>query len=418
MTPHILLVASTTGYQTRVFEDAARRLGYRLTLATDRCHVLNDPWGDGAIPLRFEAPAASLGELRALTPRPTGVLAVGDRPACVAAYAAQMLGLPHSAPRAVELTRNKYEARLRYRAAGLPVPEFYRISTEAHPRMPADAATYPCVLKPLGLSGSRGVIRADNPAEFIAAFQRIRALLARPDIRAHRDESSEWIQVERYIEGSEYALEGLLENGVLRVLTIFDKPEPLEGPFFEETIYTTPSRAPLRVQHAIRETVEAGARALGLDHGPIHAEVRQNSLAVWLLELAARPIGGLCGKALRFEGEVSLEEFLLRWAAGEDVSRIWLESGASGVMMIPIPKSGLYKNVTGVDEAGAVPGITSVMITAKEGQALLRLPEGSSYLGFLFARAETPSQVEAALREAHGRLEFEVVTELAISSST
>jgi hypothetical protein len=404
----LLLIGATTGYQTRVFAEAAERLGYELILATDRCHVLDDPWGDRAIALRFEDPLGAAATLAAET-RIDGIVAVGDRPAYIAALAAERLGIPYNSPDSVAASRNKFLARERFRAAGLPVPEFRRVSLSEGPVRAAQQVSYPSVLKPLGLSGSRGVIRANNPAEFVLAFRRIESLLADPDIARLHEDQDRFLQVESFIEGREFALEGLLTQGRLRVLAIFDKPDPLNGPFFEETIYITPSREDPSAQRAIIQTTEAGIRALGLTHGPIHAEMRINSRGVWMLEVAARPIGGLCARVLP-----GLEELILRHAAGVDPGDIGMPAPASGVMMIPIPREGIYVDVEGLDRARAQPGIEDVIITAKQGQKLIPLPEGASYLGFIFARNESPDTVDRALRSAHRQLRFEIATALPV----
>ena len=411
--PRVLLVAATTGYQTRAFADAARRLGFDLALATDRCHVLEDPWGDHAIPVRFEDPYGSCDIVAAGGPF-DGIVAVGDRPTLLAALVGEALAIPHNSPAAVAACRDKYLAHQRFRAAGPPVPEFFRVAVDADPVVTGARAPFPCVLKPLGLSASRGVIRANDTADFVAAFERIRALLESADIAALREEQNRYIQVESFIEGHEFSLEGLVTRGDLQTLAIFDKPDPLDGPFFEETIYVTPSRESAEVQQMIIDAAKNAVRAVGLAHGPIHAEVRVNRQGAWLLEVAARPIGGLCARALRFGGGMSLEELILRHAVGEDVAGVRLSDPASGVMMIPIPKAGIYEGVAGVELASAVPNIEEVIITAKEGQKLLPLPEGASYLGFIFARGESPERVERALREAHACLRFEIATALPV----
>ena len=397
MSKRVLLIASTTGYQARVFAEAARRMGLELVLATDRCHVLEDPWGDDAVPLRFEEPAPGVAALSARGPF-GGIVAVGDRPAYVAAHAAASLGLRFSSPAAVEATNNKFLARERFRAAGMPVPSF-RLAR----RGTADETRYPCVLKPLGLSGSRGVIRADNPAEFVTAFDRITKLVQDPQVL-----------VEDFIPGREYALEGLVTEGRLQTLALFDKPDPLNGPFFEETIYTTPSSEPEAVERSIREMTQRALSALGLTYGPVHAEMRVNDEGVWMLEVAARPIGGLCSRVLRFDPDASLEEVLLLHSLGEDLSSVKLAPGAHGVMMIPIPGAGVYTGVDGLEQARRVPGVEDVMITAKEGQMMLPLPDGASYLGFIFARGETTGRVEAALQESHKCLGFHLLRALPV----
>lgn len=413
-TKQILLVASKLGYQTRAFDEAAQHIGVELRFATDRCHVLDDPWGDRAIALRFEQPEAAAGAIASTEPRPDAILAVGDRPAHIAALAAAKLGLPWSPPDAVAASRNKHESRRRFAAAGLRVPEFYRVPLSAGTAQAAARAPYPCVLKPLGLSASRGVIRANNRDEFVAAFERIAAILEQPEIRQMQEEQDRFIQVERFIPGTEFALEGMLTHGELQVHAIFDKPDDLTGPFFEETIYLTPSRAPHATQDQLVASMRMAVRALGLTHGPVHAEMRVHGNSVWVLEVAARPIGGICSRSLRFSGGVSLEELIVIHALGEPVTGLRREAEASGVMMIPIPANGIYRSVRGTDQAAAVPCIWSVEITAKEGQKLLKLPEGSSYLGFLFARAGQPTEVEQALREAHAKLEFDIAPELPV----
>ncbi len=408
MTKRLLLIGATTGYQTRAFAGAAERLGYELVLATDRCHVLDDPWGDHAIALRFEDPAGTAAALAAQA-KVDGIVALGDRPAYIAALAAERLGIPYNSPDSVAASRNKFLARERFRAAGLLVPEFRRVPLSEGPERPARETDYPCVLKPLGLSASRGVIRANNPTDFGAAFRRIENLLADPDIARLHEDQDRFLQVESFIEGREFALEGILTDGELGVLALFDKPDPLNGPFFEETIYITPSREDPSTQDAIVETTRAAVEALGLTRGPIHAEMRVNQRGVWMLEVAARPIGGLCARVLP-----GLEDLILRHAAGETASLAANAAPAAGVMMIPIPREGIYVDVQGLDAARAQPGIEDVVITAKQGQKLVPLPEGASYLGFIFARGETPEDVEQTLRASHRQLSFEVSTALPV----
>jgi len=408
----ILIVAATTGYQTRLFADAARRLGMDVTLATDRCHVLEDPWADHAVPVRFDDPYSAVETIETIAQAAPfdGILAVGDRQTFLAAILADKLGLPYSSQASIEAARNKFLTRQRFLAAGLPVPQFFRLNIAEDPVQVSEESPYPCVLKPLGLSASRGVIRADNPAEFRTSFQRIGALLARPEIQVLREEQNQYIQVESFIGGQEYALEGVLTGGRLKTLAVFEKPDPLNGPFFEETIYLTPSA----IQPVIQQATEKAIRAVGLTHGPIHAEARYDGRDVWVLEVAARPIGGLCAKVLRFDGGMPLEELLLRHAAGEDIAHIQREPCASGVMMIPIGRGGVYEGVEGLDSASEIAGVEEIAITAKIGQTIEPLPEGASYLGFIFARGNAPEDVERSLRNAHARLRFQIAGKLPV----
>jgi biotin carboxylase len=412
--PRVLLVATTTGYQIRSFGEAAERLGVRLVFATDRCDRLEDPWWDQAIPIRFHEEDKSLQTiLTVVRDAPlSGVLAVGDRPTIIAARVAEAVGLPGHPPTAARASRNKLATRAAVKCAGLSAPWFQSVARDCDPTSVAAGVRYPCVVKPLALSGSRGVMRADDSDTFVAVFNRLGTLLRSVDVRAERDPVHDTILIESFIPGREFALEGILHCGHLRTLALFDKPDPLDGPFFEETIYVTPSLLAEEDQASIARAVAAAARAVGLWHGPIHAECRINQSGVFVLEVAARPIGGLCSRALRFadgnQSLVTLEELLLRHAIGEDVAGCSREAAASGVMMIPIPQRGVYRDVAGVEDARRVPSVEDVRITAKPDQLLVPLPEGKSYLGFIFARANTPYAVDVALREAHKCLRFTI----------
>jgi len=409
----VLLLATTTGYQTRMFAEAAARLGVELLYATDRCDQFDDPWSDGAIAVRYHEEWRSVDSvLKAVDARPVdAVLAVGDRPTVMAAYLSRLLGLPGHPPEAATAARDKRLTREKFKAAGLPTPSFITVPVATDAASLLERISFPVVVKPTVLSASRGVIRADDPLSFATAFDRVRRLLGSAEVRELRDPEADVVQIEEYIPGAEYALEGLLENGTLRTLAIFDKPDPLDGPFFEETIYVTPSHSSAAVRQQVEDAVSAAAGALGLHHGPIHAECRVGERGVYVLEVAARPIGGLCAKALRFErgaASIGFEEFLMRHALGEPVGGWIREQRASAVMMIPIPRSGVYRRVDGLTEAGGVRHVEEIQITAKPDQRLLALPEGASYLGFIFARAATPALAERAVRDAHARLRFTI----------
>lgn len=408
---HLLIVATTTGYQLNMFREAALRLGADVSLATDRCHVLKDPWGDHAIPVRFDDPqqsAAALAQGRSFD----AVVAIGDRPAYLGALAAERLNVPFHRPEAAAAAINKFATRECFRKAGLPVPQYFRIRVDENPEATAKRAPYPCVLKPLGLSTSRGVIRANDPQEFVSAFARIRKLLCIPSLARLKDPALNYIQVESFLPGCEFALEGLVTDGHLQVLALFDKPDPLDGPYFQETIYVAPSRQLSGIQAAIHNTTQTAITALGLDQGPVHAEMRFDGQRVWMLEVAPRAIGGLCAKALVFESGVSLEEVIVRHALGEDVSGTRRHAEAAGVMMIPVARAGIYHSVAGVREAEVI--ADEVIITAKVGQRVFPLPEGNTYLGFLFAHGKTAISAEERMRRAHNALQFEIAEMLPI----
>jgi hypothetical protein len=418
--PRILLFTAKLGYQTRAFDAAAKKLGVELVFVTDRCHQLDDPWHDRAMPVRFEAPEeAAYAVMQAQSgQRVDGVLALGDRPTLAAAYVARGLGVVHNHPASVEACRSKFRLREVFRDAGLPTPWFRSVPLQAIPEPALMGITYPCVLKPISLSASQGVVRVNNREEFLAGAGRLKRLLESAEIQATREPNLDRMIVEESLPGREVA-EGLLTDGELRVMAIFDKPDPLEGPYFEETIYVTPSRLDGREQELTKKSFADATRALGLTHGPVHGEFRLNERGVWPIEVAARPIGGLCARALRFQVEneqepIALEELLLRHALNLPGKNAPRETVASGVLMIPVPASGILEKVEGAEEARRVPGVTELEITARWRDYIAAWPEGSSYLGFLFARGETPAEVENALREGHARLSFRLTPRLPV----
>ncbi|HKC59556.1 MAG TPA: ATP-grasp domain-containing protein [Myxococcales bacterium] len=399
----IAVLLPQSSYRADDLLAAARKLGVEVFAASDRCHVLAEQWTEGSLPLDFTDPERSARELAdAVRSRePRAVLGTDDQTAVIAARAARLLGLPHDPPEAVEAARNKRLSRERLREAGIPVPRFQVV--ELGGPIP-DEVTFPCVVKPLVLSASRGVIRADDPEELRAALERVARLLRSPQVAVRRDAELSRVLVEEFLPGPEVALEGLLTRGELTVLALFDKPDPLDGPYFEETLYVTPSRHPQELQRAAADAAAGAARALGLSHGPIHAELRLTPQGPRILEVAARSIGGLCGRALRFGVGVTLEELLLLHALGR-APALPRERAASGVLMLPIRRGGVLREVRGIDRARAVPGITDVVVTAHADEELVPLPEGASYLGFAFARGETPAEVESSLRLAGSLLE-------------
>jgi biotin carboxylase len=420
-TGELLLLVPTTSYRLDDFRAAARRLGVPLVVGSDRCHQVEDYFGEerDLLSLDYRRPDRAAAQIAdAARTRPIrGIVPANDHTAVIAALAAERLGLPHNPPAAARRAANKLAMRIALRDAGVPGPGFRSFPLEDGPDDAAREVAYPCVLKPLIFSASRGVIRADDAAGFTAAWARIARLLVdtAPERRAREERSARTLLVEDFVPGAEVAVEGLLRGGALEVLAIFDKPDPLDGPYFEETIYVTPSRHPAALVAAVTGVTAAGARALGLVEGPIHAELRLPPSGPVVLEIAARSIGGLCSRTLRFGAGLSLEEVLVAHAMGLPLGPLRREARASGVMMLPIPRRGVLHAVTGLDSARSVPGVDDVVITVPVGREVLPLPEGDSYLGFLFAHGETPDAVEAALRAAHGRLGFDLRAALPVA---
>jgi biotin carboxylase len=411
--PAVVLLLPKAGYRNDDFLAAAGKLGIDVIHASDVCHQLADRWDEMPLALRSRDAAAAAAELvRQLRERrPAAVVGVDDSTALVAALASARLGLPHNPPAAVAAARSKVQSREKLAAAGLPVPRFSVCALGETPRWDR----FPCVVKPLVLSGSRGVIRADSPAALAAAITRIAAILRSPDVAQRRDPDLDRLLIEEFMPGPEVALEGLLQRGHLHLLALFDKPDPLDGPFFEETLYVTPSRHPAPLQDAAARAVAAGCAALGLVEGPVHAELRLSPDGPRLLEIAARSIGGLCGRALRFGVGITLEELVLRHALGETHDPPPREHQAAGVLMLPIRQRGVLEKVRGIPEAKAVPFVEDVVITAHLREELVPLPEGGSYLGFAFARAPTPEQVESALRSAGAEIDSVVTPRLPLA---
>jgi biotin carboxylase len=386
----------------------------KLLVGSDLCHRVEEMFApaEDRVSLDYRRPERAAARVAALARRRPirGIVPASDATAVIAALAGERLGLPRNPPAAARRAANKHETRLAFAAAGLPTPRFRLHAADEDPGRAAEEAPYPCVLKPLIFSASRGVIRADDPASFAAAWRRIARLLerTRPERRPREGGAAERILVESFVPGPEVAVEGLLRGGRLEVLALFDKPDPLDGPFFEETIYVTPSRKDGGVQAAVLEATAAACRALGLSEGPVHAEIRLPPEGPIVLEVAARSIGGLCSRALRFGAGLTLEEVLVAHAMGLPLETLRRETRASGVMMIPIPRRGVLHGVAGLEEARAVPHLEDVVLTAPEGREIEPLPEGDSYLGFLFARADRPEEVEGALRAAHVRLRIDI----------
>ena len=417
----LLLLVPTTSYRLDDFQAAARRLGVPLVVGSDLCHRIEDTFGErpDLLSLDYRNPvrAAEQIEHAARTRAFGGIVPASDATAVIAALAAERLHLAYNPPEAARRAANKHAMRTALARAGVAVPRFAAHDLGEDPEAAARASPFPCVLKPLVFSASRGVIRADDPASFVAAWWRIAKLLhdTRAERRARDEEAASAVLVEAFVPGAEVAVEGLLRGGALEVLALFDKPDPLDGPYFEETIYVTPSRHAPELQRRVEAIVAEGASARGLAEGPVHAEVRLGPGGPVVLEIAARSIGGLCSRTLRFGAGLTLEEVLVAHAMGLPLASVRREARAAGVMMVPIPRRGVLHGVRGLGAARAVKGIEDVVITVPEGRDVVPLPEGDSYLGFLFARGGSPADVETALRDAHGRLDLDIRAALPVS---
>ncbi|MGH7227790.1 MAG: ATP-grasp domain-containing protein [Nitrospiraceae bacterium] len=407
--PRLLLLLPTTTYRAEAFLEAAQRLNLDVAVGTEGVPALAKQESSAVLPLDFRHVEDSVRKAVefSLHHPIDAVLGVDDHTAILAAHISAALGLLHNSVASVAAAGNKHRMRSILHQQGVPVPRFAVFPIDGDPAAFASQVACPCVLKPLILSASCGVIRANDEQEFVGAFRRVATLLRGLGM-AEREDGGRQILVEDFVQGRELALEGLLTDGQLRLLALFDKPDPLDGPFFEETIYVTPSRLPTRLQQDIVTCAARAANALGLREGPVHGEFRVNDRGVWVIEMAARSIGGRCSQTLRFAADMSLEELLLRHALRMDIPSFEREKHAAGVMMLPISYGGILREVRGQAEARAVQGIEELTITVQPGQELVPLPEGTRYLGFLMARADSPEAVEVSLREAYRRLDVVV----------
>ncbi len=405
----LLLLVPTTSYRTDDFMAASTRLGVELLLGTDEKQALEDLSGGRIHGFDFDDIAAGTAQIVefAKGKEIDAIVAVDDGANLLAAGAAKALGLRHNRPEAVTNARNKYRFRVHLSGAGCPSPDYRLLPLEANPSEIAREIAFPCVLKPLTLSMSRGVIRADGHNSFVAAFHRVADIIGETDAWTP-DEAADHLLVESYIPGREYAVEGLIRDGELTILALFDKPDLLEGPYFEETIYVTPAPVSAATRAAIQRAAQDAVAAIGLVDGPTHIDLRVNDEGVYIIEVDARTIGGHCGRSLQFAGGIRLEEVVLRHALDLPLDVGENTEGAGGVMMIPIPKSGILRHVDGIDAASAVPLVADLSITIPLGHRVVTLPDGGRYLGFIIAHGPSADAVTRALRQAHELLTFEI----------
>jgi biotin carboxylase len=407
----VLLLLPAAGYAGEDFISAADRLDIELVLCADYCHRLAPGWGlPTLMSVPFDQPELALPQVLGALKRPVNaVLAADDHGMALAVQLREKLGLPGNSGQAVAQLADKLLFRRLQQRIALPHPAFHLLHDDEDLQAAAGAVGFPLVVKARRLNASRGVIRADNADELRRAVHQVRR------IQKHvlRDADRLGVVAEAFIPGAEVALEGVLQGGALRVLALFDKPDPLNGPTFEETRYVTPSRLPAATQAALVEDVGRACAAAGVTEGPIHAEARINDSGVWLLEIAPRAIGGLCGRVLQAILGMNTAELVLRHAVGLPLAGAAQQAVAAGVMMIPIPAAGILKSVAGIESAREVLHISGIEITARSGQLIAPPPEGASYLGFIFSRAPTPEAAGDALLAAHARLVIHIQATLA-----
>jgi biotin carboxylase len=403
----VLLIVPSSTYRAPDFLDAARALDVDVVVGSPEGHALGSLMGGRTLTLPLDDPAAAADAIVAHDRRfpLDAVVAVDDAGTVTAAVASARLGLAHNPPEAAAAARHKLAMRARLDAAEVPQPAYAALDPGDPPARWEAAARvvgYPCVVKPATLAASQGVVRVDGPGALAETVRRVAA------IARGAGAGEEPLLVERFVPGPEVAVEGMIDDGVLTVLAVFDKPDPLDGPYFEETLYITPSRLPPQSRRAVHSAAEGAARALGLQSGPVHAELRVDGNRATVIEVAARTIGGLCSRTLAFGTGHSLEELVLAHALGRRLDGEAPAGTASGVLMIPIPGAGVFEGLSGRDEALTIPGVVAVETTVAPGKRIVPVPEGDRYLGFAFARGATPAAVESTLRRAQSRLQVRI----------
>ena len=398
----LLLISHHNSYRIAPYIKAAKNLGLEVTIVSEGKHSLVSEVANG-IHVDFHDTESTLETiLKEDRKKPfAGILGSDDQTVELAARAAQVLKLPHNPPQAAQCSSRKDLARAQLALAGSPVP-IHRLLDLTKPISKQMAGLpWPCVLKPLNMSASRGVIRANNEVEFLTACERLRPIIA----SATGEFEQSHLLIEDYIDGIEIAYEGYLHRGALNTITIFDKPDPLVGPYFEETIYVTPTALSEDLQKSLKSVIQKACEAYGLTTGAVHAECRiDEEDKVWILEIASRTIGGDCARILDNDN-FGVEELAISLAIDEPLEVKTAEL-ARGVMMIPIREKGLLRRVEGLLEARRIKHIDKIDIIIPEGHELVPLPEGNQYLGYIFASAKSPQQATAAIREAHALLEF------------
>jgi biotin carboxylase len=400
----LLILAPASSYRLAPYLRAAEYFSLKPVIVSNGEHSLVSEVAHG-LHIDFSAPTAAIDTVLhyAKHNNIAGIIATDDYSVPLAASIASHLKLVHNPAATANITRRKDLSRKTLKAAGCAVPEFKTIDLEHELKSQIAEFPLPAVLKPLALSASRGVIRVNNVDEFVSACNRIKTIISD---QAEADERR-YLLLEAYLPGSEVAVEGFIYDGQFHCLALFDKPDALEGPFFEETYYITPSRLAQSVQDDIRHCVAEACHALGIITGPVHAECRIVDGQAWILEVAARTIGGECVRLLQFSTGLSLEQLVVSHAINRPIMPDSFTE-AAGVLMIPTPESGMLRRVEGVLAAQQLPLIDAVHINIRDGNELVTLPEGNSYLGFIFARGDSADAVEQALRKAHACLKIVV----------
>ena len=410
----VILIIPSASYRTGPFMNAIKKLDLKVLVISDKSQVFSGKYPDNLIIINFNHWKDKSVEISkwAKNNGLKAVIGVDEESIVLAANLSNFLNVDHNSIESVLLTKNKYLMRTELKKTGLCSPWFKIFSIYESSNKIINEISFPCVIKPTFLSGSRGVMRVNTKKELSEGIKTLNELLSLDELRKRAGKQSDYIMIEEYIPGKEVAIEGIVSEGKLTMLAIFDKPELLEGPTFEETIIVTPSVLTKKIQYSLLETLQIVVKALGIVKGPVHAEARINKNGNYILECASRSIGGLCSKVLEFQGGISLEELILRAYLGRNIEKSKLIGNARGVMMMPTEKKGILKEIGGVKDALVVNGVTDLQITVKPGEKLQPLPKGDRYLGFIFAEGNNQEFVINALKNAWSKIEIVLENDL------
>ena len=403
----VILIIPSGSYRTNAFMNAVIKLDLKVLVITDKSQVFSEHYPENVISMNFQLWKDWLDIIREWSERYylKAVIGVDEESIVLAARLSESLGIEHNSLESVKITKDKYLMRRELKKFGLICPWFKRFSVHKLPKEIFSEISLPCVIKPTFLSASQGVLRVNSLEEFMGGFEMLIDLLSQDEMKMLGGEKANWILVEEFIPGKEVSIEGIVNNGILKDLAIFDKPEPLDGPTFPETIFVTPTILDEHIQLSILETAQTALTALKIVKGPVHVELRINNNGNYILECAARSIGGLCSRILEFKGGMSLEELILCSSLGRNVEKTKLIERAKGVMMMPIEKRGILREIIGIEAALSVRGITDLQTTIRLNEILEPLPKGGRYLGFLFAEGKDQDMVKKVLKKAWSKIE-------------
>ena len=381
----LLLVIPENSYKSNDFVVAAEKLGIDFLIITDSEQV-SSKFSDTVIINKFDAELNknNLKKLKDVT----HVLPVDHSALKFSGYLVDLLEVKGNKLESINLSMNKYESRKIFNSL-LDI----KVNNEIIKNID-DVNTFinkngTSVLKPIYGTASKSVLKINNVEKNKEQIEKLM-----------QDCFDQDLVIEEYIDGKEYALEGTIINSELKKIVIFDKPVEYKHPYFEESIYITPSELSSEAEKRVVSIVDKACKKIGLEDGPVHVEFKINENQIFIIEINPRMIGGLCSRCLSFGlFKVSLEEIILHAFMNNELKNIELLNNYVGVLMIPTPKSGKFISIN-KEELEKIPNISNVEITVPEGSDLLEPPYGDKYLGFAFSQGIDKKTVNESLLTA------------------